>query len=83
MTLSPELELEIVNYCTANNIKDIDAFKIKMLKQGFTIEKYGSIPFQSKEKKVVEEKKDVEVKEPEITGVTEEKIIKKDLYGEG
>ena len=63
------LKTEIETYCKANKIEDIDKFIIKLVKQGFTIEKYGSAPM-TKEKivevekiieKIVEVEKRVEV----------------------
>jgi hypothetical protein len=35
---------EILQYCNANNITDIEGFKDKLLKRAFTIEKYGYKP---------------------------------------
>jgi hypothetical protein len=47
---------EIWEYCRLNNITNIDEFTIKLVKQGFTIEKFGATPV-AKEKiveKIVE-----------------------------
>ncbi len=41
---------EIWDYCRLNNISNIDEFTLKLLKQGFTIEKFGATPTTMKEK---------------------------------
>lgn len=38
------LKDEIWDYCRLNNITNIDEFTIKLLRQGFTIEKFGATP---------------------------------------
>ncbi len=46
---------EIWDYCRANNISNIDAFMLKLLKQGFTSEKFGATPIKNTVKeKIVE-----------------------------
>lgn len=69
MELTKELNDEIWNYCRANNITNIDEFKIKCLKQGFTTEKFGATP--TIKEKIVE--KEVE----KIIEVPVEKIVEK------
>jgi len=44
MNIPKELNNEIWEYCRTNNIPNIEAFMLKMLKQGFTVEKYGATP---------------------------------------
>lgn len=44
MEIPKQLNNEIWEYCRANNITNIDEFIIKLIKQGFTIEKFGSTP---------------------------------------
>lgn len=39
-----ELQKEIINYCKVNNITNIDEFTLKLVKQGFTVEKFGATP---------------------------------------
>jgi hypothetical protein len=51
MNLPKDLKSDIDLYCKLNNIKDYDKFIIKCIRQGFTIEKFGSAP-PFKEKKV-------------------------------
>jgi len=49
MELPKELHTEITQYCTLNNISLVDDFIIKLIKQGFTVEKFGATP-QAREK---------------------------------
>lgn len=44
MELPNELKNEIWDYCRANNITNVDGFMLKMLKQGFSTEKWGATP---------------------------------------
>jgi len=44
MEIPKTLKDEIWDYCRLNNISDIDGFTIKLLKAGFTVEKYGATP---------------------------------------
>lgn len=55
MEIPKTLKDEIWDFCRLNNITNIDDFTIKMIKQGFTVEKYGATP-QVIEKKVEVEK---------------------------
>jgi hypothetical protein len=70
MEISKELRDEIWDYCRVNNITNIDEFTMKILKQGFTVEKFGATP-QTIEKvveKIIEVKVEVPVeKEVYIT----------------
>ena len=69
MEIPKELNNEIWDYCRANSIVAIDDFIIKLIKQGFTIEKFGATP-QPREKvveKIVEK----------VVEVPVEKIIEK------
>ena len=78
---------DIMIYCEANSITDVDKFVIKMLRQGFTTEKFGRFPqIEDKEPKITPV---VPVKEiepaPENIPVKPIQIIKKntdDLYDE-
>jgi hypothetical protein len=54
MEIPQALNNEIINYCKLNNITDIDSFILKMIKQGFTVEKYGATPKAQIIEKVVE-----------------------------
>lgn len=56
MEIPKELNNEIWDYCRLNNITSINEFTLKLLKQGFTVEKFGATP-QPREKiveKIVE-----------------------------
>lgn len=44
MEIPKNLKDEIWDYCRLNNISNIDEFTLKLLKQGFTVEKFGSTP---------------------------------------
>jgi hypothetical protein len=44
MEIPKELNNDIWEYCRANNITNIDEFTLKLIKQGFTTEKFGSTP---------------------------------------
>mgnify|MGYP003328256236 CR=1 FL=1 len=62
MEIPKELNNEIWDYCRVNNITNIDEFTLKLLKQGFTIEKYGSTPMVTTKEKIVEK---IIAKDPE------------------
>ena len=77
MEIPKKTKDEIWDYCRVNDIPNIDEFVLKMITQGFTIEKYGATPV-SKEKiveKVVE--KIVEVPVEKIVEVPVETIVEK------
>jgi hypothetical protein len=44
MDIPKDLKNEIFDYCRENDITNIDNFLLRLLKQGFTIEKFGSTP---------------------------------------
>ena len=67
MEIPKEINNEIWDFCRLNNITNIDEFKLKMLKQGFTAEKFGSTPMITTKEKVVEK----------IVEVPVEKIVEK------
>lgn len=67
MEIPNDLKDEIWDYCRANNITNINDFTLKLLKQGFTSEKFGSTPMI----KTIEVEKIVEVQVEKIV----EKII--------
>ena len=57
MEIPKELKSDIDVYCRANKISNIDDFMLKLLKQGFSTEKYGATPSTTK----VIEKIDLEI----------------------
>jgi len=79
MEIPKELKNDIWDYCRNNNITNIDEFSLKLLKQGFTIEKFGATPVQ----KTVEVEKIVEkiIEKPveKIVEVPVEKIVEKEV----
>lgn len=81
MEIPKNLKDEIWKYCFSNDITDIDNFTLKLIRQGFTSEKYGSTPFKQQEvikevEKIVEVVKEVEViKEVLITDDNELKKL--------
>ena len=67
MEIPKKIKDEIWEYCRLNNITDVEGFTQKMLKQGFTVEKFGAVPNE----RVIE--KEVE----KIVEVPVEKIVEK------
>jgi len=61
MEINKELNNEIWEYCRANNITNIDDFTLKLLKQGFSSEKFGSTPMIKTIEKEVEKIVEVQV----------------------
>lgn len=45
MVIDKQIEKEIKEYCSYNQIKDVNKFMNDMLRKQFTIEKYGELPF--------------------------------------
>ena len=96
MELPKELTDEIWDYCRLNKITNIDEFTTKLVKQGFTIEKYGATPQTQVVEKIVEKviTNDDEVKKLheelqieknkniELVKQLEEKQKRTDIYGE-
>jgi hypothetical protein len=41
MTIPKNIKNDINQYCKLNNIENVDSFILKVLKNGFDIEKYG------------------------------------------
>lgn len=79
MELPKELKNDIWDYCRNNNITNIDEFTLKLVKQGFTVEKFGATPIQ----KTIEVEKIVEkiIEKPieKIVEVPVEKIVEKEV----
>ncbi len=67
INLPKQLMDDIWDYCRLNNIPNIDDFIIKMVRQGFTVEKYGATPVTKTVEKIVEK----------IVEVPVEKIVEK------
>ncbi len=77
--LPNDLGDEMWDYCRLNNITDINAFALKLTKQGFTAEKYGSTPINKTkivEKEVIKEV----IKEVPVEVIKEvEKVVEKEV----
>lgn len=96
MDIDKFLLKEIEDYCKANNIVDVTNLINKMLKQGFTIEKFGFTPTtdakpKKKPKKEANkyqidlpEKEEEIIEKQEVVKITEKPLNspKKDIYGE-
>jgi hypothetical protein len=67
MEIPKDLNDEIWEYCRSNNITNIDEFTLKLLKQGFTTEKFGATPVTKTVEKTIEK----------IVEVPVEKIVEK------
>jgi uncharacterized protein YaiI (UPF0178 family) len=85
MEIPKNLKDEIWEYCRLNDISNIDEFIIKMVRQGYTVEKFGSTPLGSTEVKEVEKIVEV-IKEIPVEKIIEvirevpvEKIIEKEV----
>ncbi len=97
MEIPKSLKEDVILYCRANNISNIDAFMLKLLKQGFTSEKFGATPITNtvKEKiveviveKVVEKIVEVpinvengELNEKYIALLLENEVLKTEIEG--
>lgn len=77
MEIPYELKEEITEYCRLNNINDIQKFIVKMVRQGYTVEKYGTSPIVPQ---VVE--KEVEKIIEKIVEVPVEVIVEKEVIKE-
>jgi hypothetical protein len=80
MELTKELKDQIWDYCRVNNITNIDEFTLKLIKTGFTVEKYGATP--TTVEKVVEKivEKTVEVPVEKIVEKIVEVPVEKEVY---
>jgi len=76
MEIPKKLKEEVWEYCRVNDISNIDDFTIKMIQQGFTVEKFGATPFGEGVGEVKEVEKIVEVPVEKIVERVVEKIVK-------
>ena len=78
MELPKDIKDDIWEYCRLNDISSVDGFILKMVKQGFTSEKFGATPWDKPtEVKEVEVIKEVEkIVEKEVEVIKEVEIIK-------
>jgi hypothetical protein len=80
VNIDEKLKTDILDYCSVNNISDIESFISKILNQGFLIEKYGTSPIKPQyvEKEVIKEvEKLVEVPVEKIVEVVKEVPVEK------
>lgn len=77
MEIPKKIKDDIWEYCKINDISNIDEFIVKLIKQGFTSEKYGSTPIGSPQ--TVEIEKIVEVPVDVIKEVIVEKEVIKEV----
>lgn len=87
MEIPKKIKDDIWEYCRLNDIPNIDDFILKMIKQGFNVEKFGATPFdvepEIKEvEKIVEVVKEIPVEKivEVVKEVPVEKIIEKEIY---
>jgi len=85
MEIAYNLKKEIETYCKLNNISDINLFFNKILKQGFSIEKYGMLTNNEIKKEIIIEPIIEEEKTKPITEIKPNiinNVTNKDMYGE-
>lgn len=86
MEIPKKLKDEIWEYCRMNDIPNIDEFITKMVRQGYTVEKFGATPVGAGEvtevEKVVEKIVEVPVEKivEKTIEVPVEKIVEKEVY---
>jgi len=86
MEIPKNLKNEIWEYCRMNDISNIDEFIIKMVRQGYTVEKFGATPVGAGEitevEKIVEKIIEVPVEKivEKTIEVPVEKIVEKEVY---
>ena len=86
MEIPKKLKNEIWEYCRMNDISNIDEFIIKMVRQGYTVEKFGATPIGTGEitevEKIVEKIVEVPVEKivEKTIEVPVEKIVEKEIY---
>lgn len=77
MDIPKKIKDELWEYCRINNISNVDDFILRMIRQGFTAEKYGSTPMGGTEvEKIVEVIKEVIIEKE----IPVEKIVTKIEY---
>lgn len=82
MQIPKSLKDEIWDYCRLNDISNIEDFTLKLVKTGFTIEKFGATPttktIEKEVEKIVEVIKEVPIEV--IKEVIVEKVVEKEVY---
>jgi hypothetical protein len=82
MELPQQLKNEIWDYCRLNNITNIDEFTVKLVKQGFTVEKFGATPSVAEKivEKIVEKMVEVPVEVEKVVEKIIEVTVEKEVY---
>lgn len=82
MELPQQLKNEIWDYCRLNNITNIDEFTVKLVKQGFTVEKFGATPAVAEKivEKIVEKVVEVPVEVEKVVEKIVEVTVEKEVY---
>jgi hypothetical protein len=73
--LPEKLKYDITEYCRVNNIQDTNSFILKLIRQAFTTEKFGSVPEIFRKKNEVEIVVEETIKEEPLIPVIDE-IVK-------
>lgn len=78
MDIPKDIQNEIWDYCRLNNITNVNQFMLTLLKQGFTVEKYGTSPIlpqiiEKEVEKIVEKIVEVKVEVP-VEKIVEVKV---------
>jgi hypothetical protein len=86
MEIPKKIKDEIWEYCRLNDIPNIDDFIVKMIRQGYTAEKFGSTPVGEGGVKEVEKIVEV-IKEVTVDKIVEvikevpiERVVEKEIY---
>lgn len=80
MEIENKIISEIEQYCAANNIEDVDKFVIKIITNGFNIEKYGDMVLNKKT--VVIDVTETISENKEVPNNDKIDNSKKNIYGE-
>jgi hypothetical protein len=82
MELPQQFKNEIWDYCRLNNITNIDEFTVKLVKQGFTVEKFGATPAVAEKivEKIVEKVVEVPVEVEKVVEKIVEVKVEKEVY---
>ena len=73
--LPEKLKYDITEYCRVNDIQDVNSFILKLIRQAFTTEKFGSVPEIFRKKNEVEIVVEETIKEEPVIPVIDE-IVK-------
>lgn len=82
MELPQQLKNDIWDYCRLNNITNIDGFTVKLVRQGFTVEKFGATPAVAEKvvETIVEKIVEVPVEVEKVVEKIVEVQVEKEVY---